>query len=365
MNKGMNAKAINPDVAVFVAAVRDRLVDLTEEEREELVGGLEGDMSDLVSERGVESLPEPAAYAAELRVAAGFAAEAGAKGHRTMSAWARVERVLDASAERWDLFARGLPGSPWELLVSLRPVWWVLRAWIALQLVDLLWGSGSINYGLSPIPSLMGWGLPLLGVAVIGSVLIGLGKLWPGPGRSGLGGRLVLLALNVLAIGLLWVTLGSVYTPEKAAAWGGDMVSSQSLGAATDGLTFNGEPVANVYPYDAQGRPLTGVQLVDRQGRRLSITRNPYGEGTGWGEFALVPWRNGRTPLFNVFPLPERRADPGTGDPIGDARMQTPPYASLPPVTLAGVTPSILQRAAATTTSNVEKPAHKKRTAGR
>jgi hypothetical protein len=365
MNNGMNTKSITPNVTVFVAAVRQRLVDLTEEEREELVGGLEGDMSDLVSERGVEALPEPAAYAAELRAAAGFAAEADATGRRTLSTWARVERVLDASAERWDRFAGGLPGSPWELLVSLRPVWWVLRAWIALQLVDLLWGSGSYNYGLSPIPSLMGWGLPLLVVAVTGSVLIGLGKLWPGPGRSGLGGRLVLLALNVLAISLLWVTLGSVYTPGKAALWGGDMGSSGSVGAVTHGLVFNGEPIANVYPYDAQGRPLTGVQLVDRQGRRLSITRNPYGEATGWGEFALVPWRNGRTSHFNVFPLPERRADPDTGEPIGDARMQTPPYASLPPVTLAGVTPSILQPAAATTTPEVERPAHKKRTAGR
>ena len=43
----------------FVAAVRERLADLTDEEREELVGGLEADLSDLVDERGVEALGDP------------------------------------------------------------------------------------------------------------------------------------------------------------------------------------------------------------------------------------------------------------------------------------------------------------------
>ena len=51
---------------------------------------------------------------------------------------------------------------------------------------------------------------------------------------------------------------------------------------------------------------------------------------------------NGRTPLFSVFPMPEQSTDPNTLEPVGDARLQTPPFASLPPVTLAGVRPSVL-----------------------
>ena len=35
---------------------------------------------------------------------------------------------------------------------------------------------------------------------------------------------------------------------------------------APQGLAFNGERVANVYPYDAAGSPLVGVQLVDNAG---------------------------------------------------------------------------------------------------
>ena len=51
---------------------------------------------------------------------------------------------------------------------------------------------------------------------------------------------------------------------------------------------------------------------------------------------------NGRTRLFNVFPMPEQATDPETMDPVGEARLQTPPFASLPPVTLPGVQPSVL-----------------------
>jgi hypothetical protein len=57
------------DVRRFVVAVREHLSDLTEEEREELVGGLDADMSDLVAEQGVGSLPDPDGYASERRAA--------------------------------------------------------------------------------------------------------------------------------------------------------------------------------------------------------------------------------------------------------------------------------------------------------
>ena len=60
----MNTILTTPEIRLFVRAVRERLDDLTEEEREELVGGLEADLSDLVDERGVEALPDPVDYAA-------------------------------------------------------------------------------------------------------------------------------------------------------------------------------------------------------------------------------------------------------------------------------------------------------------
>ena len=61
----------SPAVAAFVAQVRARLGDLTEEEREELLGGLEADLAERLAE-GETELGDPAAYAAELRAAAGL-----------------------------------------------------------------------------------------------------------------------------------------------------------------------------------------------------------------------------------------------------------------------------------------------------
>ncbi|CAN5620112.1 hypothetical protein BH10ACT10_BH10ACT10_28780 [soil metagenome] len=66
MNEDTVKLDAHPQVAAFVAAVRGRLADLTEEEREELIGGLEADLSERLSE-GEADLGDPAAYAAELR----------------------------------------------------------------------------------------------------------------------------------------------------------------------------------------------------------------------------------------------------------------------------------------------------------
>ncbi len=68
----MNSILTTPEIRLYVRAVRERLEDLTEEEREELVGGLDADLNDLVEERGIDALPDPGEYARELRTAAGF-----------------------------------------------------------------------------------------------------------------------------------------------------------------------------------------------------------------------------------------------------------------------------------------------------
>ena len=106
-----------------------------------------------------------------------------------------------------------------------------------------------------------------------------------------------------------------------------------------DTLMVGDQPVRNIYAYDAQGHPLVGVQLVDENGRRLSVPRQ---DDMDYPQRILAPWMNGRTRLFSVFPMPEQATDPETMDPVGEARLQTPPFASLPPVTLPGVQPSVL-----------------------
>ena len=97
----MNSILATPEVRLFVRAVRERLEDLTEEEREELVGGLDADINDLVEERGLDALPAPSDYARELRTAAGFDPEMRPV-RSPRSAATRVTGVLDAAHARWD-----------------------------------------------------------------------------------------------------------------------------------------------------------------------------------------------------------------------------------------------------------------------
>jgi hypothetical protein len=318
-----------PDVKLFVAAVRERLGDLTEEEREELVGGLDADMSDLVADRGVDALPDPAAYARELRTAAGFSAEGtaprGARATR-LSAW------MDRGSDSWRRWVA--TGDHWGIPAfaqAMRPVWWVLRALCATALVAELVGH-SDTFGFTPARVL------LAVVAVVLSVQLGRGAWGTGRWHRPLFGRLVLVALNVLAILLLPVLAQRLIAPP---AWAYQQSYADPLLNDDVAVFSGGHQVTNIYPYDAQGKPLVGVQLVDQDGRGLNLGPNPVDETTGMPQL-LVPWMNGRTNLFSVFPLPERPSDPDTGEALGPGRITSPPFASLPPVTLSGVRPSVL-----------------------
>jgi hypothetical protein len=265
------APVVRPEVEQFVAAVRERFTDLDPDEREDLLDGLEADMSDLVDERGPEALGDPDAYAAELRAAAGL--PAAGPGRRPVAE--RVDGWLDGTRRRWDAVALGLPGDPWGLVRSLQPVWWVLRAWVALQVVDLLFGSGARNFGLSPVPSLLGWGLPLLVVAVLVSVQMGRGRWWPGRGDRGAAARVLLLALNVAAIAALPVTVTEVLTPAKIAAWGMDEWTPPVSEVDPGVITYEGRQVCTLRVVDKQGRRVEGLRVLDAASGELLPLNNP------------------------------------------------------------------------------------------
>ena len=324
----MNTILTTPEVRLFVKAVRERLEDLSEEEREELVGGLDADINDLVEERGLDALPAPGDYARELRTAAGFEPEMRRVRSRRGAAGS-VTSTLDAAHARWDTLVAGLPGDPWGLVQALRPAWWILRAWVALQVVDLVWGTGSVYLGLSPIPSLRGWGLPLLAVGSLLSIQVGRGKVWPGRPRGGAVGRLLLLAINLLALGCVPVTLSNVATPASVTPFidhGYDAGSYQKgydeASAIYDraGMYVGGHWVSNIYPYDAAGRPLVGVQLFDQTGQPVSVkprTECVYDADQQPTNRSRVyyPWTTAAGQVLNVFPVPSRVQGPDTPDP--------------------------------------------------
>ena len=332
---------LRPEVAEFLARVRGHLDDLSSDERDELLEGLDADLSEQLAEGG--TLPDPTAYAAELRTAAGLPAAQPARLRTARrSLGAHLVSAPDDLRRGWlSLTERNeLTRSAWVLVQALRPAWWVLRAWIAVTLLDQLVGPWEY-VSLWPVlgPSLVGPALLL--AAIVASALIGLGRLWPGsgPGR-GTVARIVLLGLNVFAV-VVPVTFtgdGSGVT-RSGDDYGNGYGAGYHAANHRPVLRSGADVVRNIYAYDAEGQPLQGVQLFDQKGRPVAVApQSSMGRGTG--RQVTCPWFNGTTPLFNVYPLPQRVQRSHTCQGGGAAAKRSPqefhepPLASVPPVSL-------------------------------
>lgn len=374
----MNTIALEPAVRDFLDVVRADLADLDPEERREILDGLEADLGELVAEHGPEALGDPHAYARELRAAAGIDEVADS---RKRPIRASATAFLDACHARFDALVARLPWDATPLLAWLRPLWWVIRAWLAVQLI------GSVTSGHSnrfeTVPDLGGVGWLVLVAAIAGSVQLGRGRLWPG-GSRGVLARLVLVGLNVVAVAVALVTLDRASSDSRY--WDGygagyDQGFSEATrpaeSPAEDGeesaMTFHGKVVTNVFPYDAEGRPLAGVQLFDQSGKPLTISASatcPEGAVTLVDDpdpsmpssnapfscedqetydpvpiSVLYPWTNGRQEVLNVFPLPSRPQPNALRSATAFAEKLRPritfPMASVPKATLPGVRPGV------------------------
>lgn len=319
---------VRPDVTAFVARVRELLADLPEEDRLELTEGLEADLTDQVAESGGGGLGDPEAYARELRTAAGLdpAPRRRVRGPNPRS----VPEVLDGVRAWWDgQVARPRVAPAWSLVVALRPVWWLFRAWIAAVLVCIAM-PGYTPWGFTWLPGVPNeLGLAVLAVCVLGSTLVGTGRVWPGGTEAssrGTAARVALIGLNLLAVGMIPVVEQYYQDAEWAQVreYGFASSSVEDLG-----VTNRGQQVCNIAAYDAEGRPLVGVQLFDQAGRPLDVRC--------WGQQdRTVPWVLGDVTRWNVFPIGERdrpaRTPQRRADLLG-AAFPTPDRATTPAVT--------------------------------
>ena len=337
---------IRPEVADFVAKVRARLADLSDEQRDDLLGGLEADISELVADGGsVAELGDPRAYADELRAAAGVTPDGRRSRRRRLPAVPTQESVvtwLDSSHERWDRWATSRPGlaQGWELVQVLRPAWWALRAWVAVQALDLATGPWEHATLVPRFGDDLSGALLLLG-AVVGSVLLGMRKVWPASHspRSVLA-RVILLGLNALAVLLLVHVVDSFPSSSSINDMDHPAASGIFRPYKQPGLLNDGRTVRNVFAYDADGQPLQGVQLYDQTGKPLAIEPDQVGRMRYGGQLPRVySWRNGEQDVWNTYPLPVRfgggwdRSDKAwTSD--NPPFLPQPPLAVVPPVTL-------------------------------
>lgn len=320
---------VRPDVAAFVARVRELLADLPEEERLELTEGLEADLADQVAEQGGGALGDPEAYARELRTAAGLDAAPGRRPRvpRVQS----VPQVLDGVRAWWDAqVARPRVAPVWSLVAALRPVWWFVRAWVAAVLVCVAM-PGYTPWGFTWLPGVPNEvGLGVLAVCVVGSTLVGTGRVWPGGSGAatrGTGARVALVGLNLFAVAMIPV----VAHYHQAATWAQvrEYGFVGTVPTASPGVTNRGREVCNIAAYDAEGQPLVGVQLFDQAGRPLDVSCWRQQDRT-------VPWVLGDVTRWNVFPIGERdrpaRTPQQRTDLLG-AAFPTPDRATTPAVT--------------------------------
>jgi len=304
------------DVAAYVRAVRAELADLPAEDVEDLTGGMEADLGELAAESGgplVDRLGTPARYAAELRAAAGLPERSVTRAPQGRSVGEEIEHAKASFAR----LAADRPwlASTWEFLVTLRPAWWVLRAYVAAWCVWQVLGVAGAWYTPGRLLFVL--------AAVYVSVRLGRGLLADRPWFAP-----VLFGLNLLAAVLVLPSLS------------GYPVQYIESSPAPPGLSLDGAQVSNVYPYDAQGQRLSDVRLFDQDGRRVNLGSTDIigsqgrfdSYGGRWDNTFPVPTQSGADPWTLPDTMNESSVD-GTGQP----RWTPPP--SLPPLS-ASLTPT-------------------------
>jgi hypothetical protein len=315
-------------VAEFARAVRAELSDLGPDEVDDLTDGLEADLGDRLSESDAQDLGDPAAYAEELRAAAGLPHRAtSGGGFAAELAGLRQAPAVIATAFREFSQEHPTMRRLSTFIVTLRPLWWLFRAAVVTALI--------VNV-TSP-----GWWTPinglniLIGLAVlIVSVQFGRGKWLPFAWMRGL-----LLAVNViLVLCAPFLVLAAVNTVNNT--WYQSTYSESSPDLSSTGLLENGNQVFNVFAYDAQGHPLKNVQLYDQDGKPLNLAGDPSAafsdaETNGYLTVpnAEVPGRLG----WNVFPLDQVKDTAVSNDgtsikPSAHRIPAEPPFAAAKPL---------------------------------
>jgi len=315
---GTGRAAAPATVAEYAARVRQHLAGMPAEQVDDLTDGLEADLADALADEAAPAgargdlialFGPPADYARELRVAAGLPEPEPAPVRRDLRSRLRGMR---GDVRRTALRATaGLRRQPWwpgvrDFGVAVRPLWWVLRAWVVYQLLLQMaggrYGSGGGKGGWVPA-DFQTW-LLLAGLVVV-SVQWGRGLWLPRSGRW-LPTAAGVLAVLLLVPAMVWAGNGAVrWQTQYDTAY----VEQPYDGVPReDGVWVDGMQVSNLFVYDAEGNPLSDVQVYDDRGRPVRTTSDE-----GWSTWSLPgvteDWNflpatdeDGRT-RWNVYPL--------------------------------------------------------------
>ncbi|OUE24475.1 hypothetical protein [Clavibacter michiganensis] len=312
-------------IQAFAAAVRARLADLDPEDVDDLTGGLEADLQEEAADHnGALELGDPARYADELRSSAGLPERVTETSTASPVALLR-QRIEETGRQTLSTVRANRELSAiLDLLLTFRPVWWLLRAWAGYQCAVLaltvLFGSAG---GFELIPGgPIGW-LLLIGITAV-SIQWGRGRWAPNPIMRTT--RAVVSAATALAL-LVLIPLAITNGTEAG------YVDESSYGTSYEqpGLLLDGKQVTNLFAYDAEGDLLDRVQLFDQDGEPLTTIGSYATEGAAIDPATGEPV----TPAdgaWNVFPLGGADAALVTGTIDGSQTVVRPPFAKALPL---------------------------------
>jgi hypothetical protein len=249
----------------------------------------------------------------------------------------KIREFWQAARRRW--------GQRWWWLALawlgrvLRPLWWVTRG---LVVVALFYQAIYERLGMFSV-------MLAFCAAVGGSLAAGRVDWRAAPKAARV---LMAVANTVLAWGVvIWIGGTSVMYPaldprfsDSSNVESPEMVVTWDCAQGASALCFDGQPLTNVFAFDADGEPLENVQLFDPSGRPLTVrapegadpnnwmweTADLYSKDSRGDIYVIAPAQDadGR-PLWNVFPLASHlwRFDDDTGrweqvDAAGAATVQ-------------------------------------------
>jgi hypothetical protein len=289
------------EVTEYLAAVRSALDDLPATERDDLLAEVEPSLVDAASETGgnVSARLGPAEeFAAELRAAAGLQLP---------------PRGAD-DGPRLLLAARRLARDPrLRELRRLAPIWWFVRAYVLVAAIALVAGaSWSLRYFF--VPHLDTAWLGLLAIAAAAALSIWIGLRTPRATPLVVLGNLVLVGLTIPVL--------SHFRHRQLPV---QVVEMPLYQPPSRGLTLNGVPVNNIYPFSRAGRLLHDVLLYTGAGTPLDAPGASIDP-----QRRVLRATNGKQ-IFNAYPI--RYFDPGTGEvahpgaapKVKIPRIETPP----------------------------------------
>jgi hypothetical protein len=227
------------NIQAFAEAVRAELADLPKREIQELTDGLEADLAEKLAEEGVDFADISAAeYAAELREAAGVSPKTPRR--KAFSSKALLQNIEDG-------FRKTAFGTViLEFGISIRPVWWVLRAAIPFVILR----DFSLPFWLFPLATFL-------------SIMWGRGLWFKSKFFNA-----ILLPLNLIAIILLVPAFDSTLRTVDQYVANNDLVQSTDY-ANRQGLQLNGDRVLEVKAFDTSGTEVNGLTFEDQNGNPL------------------------------------------------------------------------------------------------